>query len=79
MLGLNINQTYQLKDGSVVNFSITDGKNKINQPAVVWQTQITNSKVKKLDEIKKWLESGHNVTSKLFKNTIKTEFYERFK
>ncbi len=79
LLGININQTYNLSDGSVVNFSITDGRSKRNQPAVVWQTQVSNSKVKSLNDIAKWLEYAHSVASNLFKDTITKQFYEHFK
>ncbi len=76
---ININQTYRLADDSIVHFSITDGKSKRNNPAVVWQIQISNSKIKSLEEIANWLESAHSVTSDLFKDTITTQFYEYFK
>ena len=79
LLGLNIIQTYKLEDGSTVNFSIIDGKSKSNRPAVVWQTQVNNTKVKTFEDLSNWLESAHSVTSDLFKDTITKEFYGSFK
>ncbi|UOY07760.1 TIGR04255 family protein [Muricauda sp. SCSIO 64092] len=79
MLGLNINQTYRLTDGSTVHFSIIDGKSKRNKQAVIWQTQINSSKAKTFEDISNWLDSAHSVTSDLFKDTITNDFYASFK
>lgn len=77
--GLSINQTYSLPDKSIVNFAISDGKSKRDLSAIVWQTQISNSNIKSIEDIISWLEEAHSVSRELFKKTINNDFYEQFK
>lgn len=78
LVGLNINQSFLLEDRSQVNFSITDGKSKKNLPAIVWQQKISTNSISNKDEVISWLTKGHEVVSKLFKDTITKDFYEHF-
>lgn len=77
--GLNINQTYLLPDKSSVNFTISDGRSKRDLSAIAWQSQVTNSNIKSIEDIENWLEIAHSVSHELFEKTINTDFYEQFK
>lgn len=78
LLSLNVDQTYQLKDKSLLNFFLSDGKRKDDKPAIIWQIQVIQTNVKTLQEVAGWLKSAHAIASGLFKNSLTSEFYEQF-
>lgn len=76
---INFNQTFDLEDGSKLSFIISDGRNKLNKPALIWQTYIFSNSKKTKQEIISWVNKAHEITSNTFKDSIKTDFYDSFK
>lgn len=77
--GININQVFLLQDGSKLNFIISNGTSKNSKPSIIWQTNVYINSDPIEIEILKWLDSAHEITSSIFKNTITDEFYNSFK
>ncbi|MEB2782682.1 TIGR04255 family protein [Algoriphagus sp. C2-6-M1] len=72
----NIQQGYELEEGSVLTLSISNGlNNQNNQKSVIWNTVVEKAgKIEKF-EIIPWLESAHSHTSSMFKKMLNPDFY----
>lgn len=77
---LNINQAFDLSDGSRLVLAVNSSKNsKTLQPALVWQTIIEKKSDIKFDDIMTWAEYGHDTISELFHSMLNKDFYDSFK
>lgn len=74
---IKINQIFELRDKSVLQLEITNGKIK-NQDTLIWQTSI--SKPGKFDEqgVISWADYAHGATHDLFKELVKPHLYASF-
>jgi uncharacterized protein (TIGR04255 family) len=77
---ININQTFKLKDRSLLNIVIANGTDKnTKEPMLIWQTAVFKKTVFKNNEILKWCKNAHSIISPLFKKMTKGDFYDSFK
>ena len=73
---INIQQNFELQDGSVMSLNIANGINNQNQqPSVIWTTTVEKQSQMNIDEVVAWLESAHTATSTMFKKMLNPEFY----
>ena len=73
---LNIQQNFELKDGSILSLNIANGlNNKNQQPSVIWTTIVDRKAKMTLDDVLGWLENAHTATSNMFKQMLNPEFY----
>jgi len=78
-LGLNINQTFRLDDGSSLSFAIQTVINSQNDhPALIWT--LSSEKLGTVDakELDRWLDYSHKHISDLFVNSLTATFYDTF-
>jgi len=77
--GININQTFELPDETIMQISIqTATNNATNKPAIVWITGVEKKGLFKKDEIINWTVEAHKQVSDTFVNMLEKEFYENF-
>jgi len=73
---LNIQQNFELHDGSVMSLNIANGlNNKNQQPSVIWTTTVEKQAKMNADHVMGWLETAHTSTSAMFKKMLNPEFY----
>jgi uncharacterized protein (TIGR04255 family) len=73
---INIQQNFELQDGSIMSLNIANGINNQNQqPSVIWTTTVERQSKMSMDEVVAWLESAHTATSSMFKKMLNPEFY----
>lgn len=73
-----VSQVYKLDDGSELFLTISNGE-KNGKPGIVWQTAVVKPKRASVEEIKRWIPHAHSITSGLFKQMLKKEFYDSLK
>lgn len=76
---ININQTFALDNNNKLSLIISDGKTKLDKPAIIWQIHIINESRMNKDEVLKWVNEAHIITSRTFKEIITEDFYGSFK
>ncbi|MGA2623111.1 MAG: TIGR04255 family protein [Bacteroidota bacterium] len=74
----NLIQAYTLGDGSKLTLVVSDGS-RSNKPAVILQIAVVREGQLAVDDIKNWISSAHSVTSNLFKQMLRKEFYASLK
>lgn len=73
---LNLFQVYDLKDGSEMQLSITNGiNNQTQKSSVIWTTTIEKRYSFNQEEIVDWLEKAHTAASDIFKKMLNPDFY----
>ena len=73
---INIQQSYELEDGSIISLNIFNGINNENQqPSVIWTTTVERQSKMNVEEVIDCLESAHTAVSSMFKKMLNPEFY----
>jgi uncharacterized protein (TIGR04255 family) len=76
---LQIQQGFNLPDGSQVTLSINDGRNTSTQrPAVIWTTTIVKRGHFSVETAGIWKEEAHRLASDMFRDMISPSFYQTF-
>lgn len=76
---LNISQSFQLQNDSILALNIQTGKhNKTGNPAIIWITGVERSGVLNFDDLNTWLEFAHQTTSETFVKMLNPDFYASF-
>lgn len=76
LTGFNIQQNFDLGEGSILNLSISNGINNQNQKkSVVWTTTVEKRAKMSIEEIVSWIEFAHSSTSNIFKQMLNPDFY----
>lgn len=73
------NQVYELKDGSDLQITLSNGKNNKLEDILVWETAIINLTIIDSKKLLKWIEQSHKITHELFKEICKDDLYNSFK
>ena len=74
-----INQNFQQPDGSNLIITASSGKTKkTSEPLLFWQIEIKKKGKIARNDVMKWLQTAHDITSETFKKIVKKEIYERF-
>jgi uncharacterized protein (TIGR04255 family) len=77
--GLNIVQTFDLENNSVLKLNIQNGVyNKTGAPAVIWSTSVESVFDFEKNDIVNWLDFAHQITSDSFVKMLKPDFYASF-
>ena len=77
--GFQINQNFQLKDGSLICLSVNDAVNDAHQQqSIIWTTTVLKRGSFSQNEIIEWLEYAHDYSSNMFKNMVSPQFYQTF-
>jgi uncharacterized protein (TIGR04255 family) len=71
-------QTFEQENGSGLNIVISNGKNLKNEDVLIWQIGMSQTKKVGLDALLDWVNASHEVTSKVFVDICKTQFYGSF-
>ncbi|NCT74898.1 MAG: TIGR04255 family protein [Chitinophagaceae bacterium] len=74
---MQVNQTFELEDGSDLQLQIADAIRN-NQKALVWQTAIIKKAVFDVEGLLKWADYAHSITHDLFQEMIKPDLYASF-
>jgi uncharacterized protein (TIGR04255 family) len=74
---LQINQVFEMKDGSHIHIQFSDGS-KNNKKAFVWQTGVLKKCDFSFDGLLSWADFAHQTTHDLFMEMIKPELYASF-
>jgi uncharacterized protein (TIGR04255 family) len=73
---INVQQNFELKDGSIMSLNIFNGTNNENQqPSVIWTTTVERQSRMNVEEVIDCLESAHIAASTMFKKMLNPEFY----
>ncbi len=73
-------QFFELDDKSDLHIAMSSGKYRTtNEDALIWQTAVLKYDKFEKDSLLTWVEKAHSVTSDLFKEMTKPNFYESFK
>jgi uncharacterized protein (TIGR04255 family) len=76
---LNIQQNFELLDGSLMSLNIANGvNNKNQQPSVIWTTTVEKQLKMNVADVVVWLENAHTSTSVMFKKMLNPNFYASF-
>lgn len=76
---ININQTFTLENNNKLSLIISDGKTKLNKPAIIWQIHIVNESKMLKEEVLNWANNAHSITSQTFREILTEDFYDSFK
>ncbi len=74
----NFQQTFEQPGLGGLTIVIANGKNKKREEVLIWQIAITQNKKADLDALLVWVKNAHEVTSKVFLDICKKEFYASF-
>jgi uncharacterized protein (TIGR04255 family) len=74
---IQINQTFELEDGSDLQIQITDGIRK-NEKALIWQTAILKKSSFDANTLFSWADYAHKIAHELFQEMIKPDLYASF-
>jgi uncharacterized protein (TIGR04255 family) len=78
--GIQFDQYFELEDKSELHISLNSGKyRKTEEEALIWQTAVLKSGKFEKDSLIRWLKDAHSITSDLFKEMTKPQFYDSFK
>lgn len=73
---INIQQNFELENGSMMGLNIFNGMNNENQkPSVIWTTTVEKQSKMNREEVIDCLESAHSAVSSMFKKMLNPEFY----
>lgn len=73
-----IYHSFELENSSLLKLSISNGlNNQTNENSVIWKTSVELPNINPSVELESWLEFAHNETSKMFKEMLNKDFYER--
>ncbi len=72
-----VNQFFELQDKSALHINISSGK-KNKEPALLWQTAVIKKQSFTPESLIDWLKEAHRITSDLFKEITKPDFYGSF-
>lgn len=75
---IQVNQIFELKDGTLVQVQLCNGLQD-NEQALLWQTAVFRKHTFEREQLVKWIDGAHNTTRKLFKDIIKPSLYASFK
>jgi len=79
MESLNLNQTFRLEGGSVLNINIATGSDKkTHDPKLVWQTAMIKKGRLTRNGMLEWCKHAHETISPLFKEMTRGKFYDSF-
>jgi len=71
-------QTFEMSNGSGLQITISNGINKKDEPVFIWQTAVTGHKKTNKAGLLDWVQNAHDVTSEVFKDICKDNFYASF-
>jgi len=74
----NFQQVFDLEDGSGLRISISNGKQDSEEPVFIWQTAVLGNERRSRGELLKWVTRAHDITSDVFKDICKKDFYASF-
>lgn len=74
---LQINQVFEMEEGSKIHLQLSDGL-KNNREALVWQTAVLKASDFSSDELLEWADFAHETTHELFIKMIKPKLYATF-
>lgn len=72
-------QSFSLEELGILHVSMSNGKDKQNRPAIVWEIAAVAEQFTDEQAVIDWLNAVHVHTSQAFKDMIKPSLYERFK
>lgn len=76
---VQFDQYFDLEDNSALHIAMSSGKyRKTDQDAFIWQTAVIKSAKFEKDSLLRWVEKAHTVTSDLFREMTKPQFYASF-
>ncbi len=77
--GLQFNQLFELEDKSALHIAMNSGKYRTtDDDALIWQTAVSKQTKFDHDSLLSWLENAHTITSALFREMTKPNFYASF-
>jgi len=77
---VSVTHGYELPDRSDLNVRITSGRNKLNEPVIIWRTSQNRKTEMTIKDVFEWLDDAHLIARDLFKyQLLKPHFYESFK
>jgi len=74
---IQVNQTFELEDGSDLQLQIANGVRN-NEKALVWQTAILKKDSFDFDKLVSWANHAHDIAHDLFQEMIKPDLYASF-
>jgi uncharacterized protein (TIGR04255 family) len=74
---IQVNQTFELEDGSDLQLQIANGARN-NEKALVWQTAILKKDSFDFDKLVLWANYAHDIAHDLFQEMIKPDLYASF-
>jgi uncharacterized protein (TIGR04255 family) len=79
LVRFNFEQSFDLNEKGLLNVVFSSGENNVKETIFIWQTAVYKERLISYEEVIPWLNDAHEVTSKLFKQICKNEFYASFK
>ena len=77
---ISLTETYKLSDESKLKLILSNGwNNQTGNRALIWQNIVSRTGYIKVDEIVRWTDFAHNITSSLFVTMLKQDFYDSFR
>lgn len=75
---IQFTQVFKQKDDTDLIISLSNGKNNLNEDIFIWETAVQKNANFTLKDLKSWINQNHKLTSKIFKEICKDEFYDSF-
>ncbi|SMD36637.1 TIGR04255 family protein [Reichenbachiella faecimaris] len=72
------NQSFELKDNSLLHISFSSGRNNKNEEVFVWQTTVSRRQGINQSDLLNWIDEAHTCASNTFKDICKPKFYGSF-
>lgn len=74
---IQVNQVFQMEDGSDLQIQIADGK-VMDEKAIIWQTAVMKKGDFSSQSLLEWADKAHATTHELFQEMVKPDLYARF-
>ncbi len=78
LAGLNFEQSFNLNELGFLNLNFSSGQNDKKEDIFIWQIAVSIQGNITEKEVIPWLHKAHDITSPLFKEICKKEFYGSF-
>lgn len=77
--GINIVQSYELEDSSILNLQIQNGINQSNaKNSLIWSTEVQKTGNLSKEIVFEWLDMAHEISSGTFVNMLNPDYYDSF-
>ena len=79
LIDINFAKRFIVGEDVYLAITVATGKNnQTSEELVIWHTTVSNKDRITWNKLEEWLENGHSICSRTFKNMVNDQLYEHF-